>query len=294
MSIDAMQWAWKQPVKSSLKIVLLSLADRAGENHDCYPSIGRLSVDCSLSRSSVIRALNMLEQLGYIQKTPRITTNGNTSNYYKLLGVSDRHSPSVTVTPPPYHSDTPLVSHRHPPSVTVTPRNNNINTTINPNNNNQPAFEKLEKPIKPSYEIALLSLLSLSEEQKLEASKKLAALSPLQRDLAIQIFNKTVSQGGVKSSPMALLNQLVNLGLKNALEPLKVNEPLVNTVQVTKTAQKPVSDKELRSTRLEVIRAFVLSKKEELKKEFLERGFVTSKALGVIIEPDLRLAGLFD
>ena len=37
-----------------------------------------------------------------------------------------------------------------------------------------------------------------------------------------------------------------------------------------------------------------LDKKADLLKEFAERGCVSSRALGTIIEPDLRLAGLFD
>ncbi|MFW1853540.1 helix-turn-helix domain-containing protein, partial [Acinetobacter guillouiae] len=42
MSVDALNWAWSAPVESSAqRLVLLSLADRAGEHHTCYPSNSR-------------------------------------------------------------------------------------------------------------------------------------------------------------------------------------------------------------------------------------------------------------
>lgn len=166
----------------------------------------------------------------------------------------------------------------------------NAFTDLLPNNNN--ALEPSNNPVKPVNEILLLSLVGLNEKQKTEASKKLANLSPDQRNLAIQIFNKTVSAGNVKSSPMALLNQLVNLGLENGLEPIITVQPIPAAIQ---TPQTPVITlKERENTRLEVIKALVMNKKADLLKEFKERGCVISRALGTIIEPDLRLAGLFD
>ena len=46
--------------------------------------------------------------------------------------------------------------------------------------------------------------------------------------------------------------------------------------------------------RSESIKAMVDRKKADLLAEFSEKGYVTSKAFGTIIEPDLRAAGLFD
>lgn len=45
MSVDATRWAWSAPVKSSTqRLVLLSLADRAGEYHTCFLKQINLSV----------------------------------------------------------------------------------------------------------------------------------------------------------------------------------------------------------------------------------------------------------
>ena len=54
MSIDATRWAWTAQVKnSSQRLVLLSLADRAGEHHTAWPSIDRLAKDTALNEKTV-------------------------------------------------------------------------------------------------------------------------------------------------------------------------------------------------------------------------------------------------
>lgn len=87
MSIDATRWAWQQPVKPSQKLVLLTLADRADEHFNCYPSIQRMVNDTGLDRKTIIRSLQSLEDEGYI--CVRRTDGEN--NFYMLLGVQDRH-----------------------------------------------------------------------------------------------------------------------------------------------------------------------------------------------------------
>ncbi len=68
-------------------------------------------------------------------------------------------------------------------------------------------------------EVVLLPLSGLNERQVKEASKKLAQLSPDQREIAIQSFNQTAERGRIKR-PMALINELFNLGLDNELNRL--------------------------------------------------------------------------
>lgn len=69
MSIDATRWAWEQPIKANLKIVLLSLADRADQDGYYYLStdkIGKLVLDASQSEDDIKKALKNLEKLGLI------------------------------------------------------------------------------------------------------------------------------------------------------------------------------------------------------------------------------------
>ena len=86
MSLDATRWAWLQDVRPSHKLVLLSLADRAGEDHVCYPSFDRLIKDTGLHRETIMEAIQQLEKL----KLVKVSRTDGRSNKYKLIGVESR------------------------------------------------------------------------------------------------------------------------------------------------------------------------------------------------------------
>lgn len=95
MSLDASIWAFKAEVKtSSQRLVLLALADRAGESHKCYPSIKRMVKDTLLNRKTIIKVLDELEASSFIKFTGEITGNG--VKVYQLIGVMSREEDSVT------------------------------------------------------------------------------------------------------------------------------------------------------------------------------------------------------
>ncbi|BFM85339.1 hypothetical protein JUNP543_3742 [Acinetobacter baumannii] len=95
MSLDASIWAFKAEVKtSSQRLVLLALADRAGESHKCYPSIKRMVKDTLLNRKTIIKVLDELEAGSFIKFTGEITGNG--VKVYQLIGVMGREEDSVT------------------------------------------------------------------------------------------------------------------------------------------------------------------------------------------------------
>ena len=72
MSLRVMTWAWKQETKSSgERLVLLALADHAGEDGECYPSTGHLGTKCSLDKKTVQRHLTALDSRGLITKLYR-------------------------------------------------------------------------------------------------------------------------------------------------------------------------------------------------------------------------------
>lgn len=110
MSLNAIRWAFVQPVEAPVKFVLVALADHADEDGTCWPGLDRLTTVTCLSRSTIIRALEKLERVGLLRRTKR----PNKSNTYALVGF--------TVTPAQCQGDTPEVSDRHSGSVTVTPK----------------------------------------------------------------------------------------------------------------------------------------------------------------------------
>lgn len=97
MSLDATVWAWKQRIKqncrtsrSAVKIVLLSLADRADEKHRCFPSISRLEQDTELNRKTILNAMRYLEEFSVIRDTGLRKGKTKKVKVYELIGVEGR------------------------------------------------------------------------------------------------------------------------------------------------------------------------------------------------------------
>ncbi|MBF7683883.1 helix-turn-helix domain-containing protein [Acinetobacter sp. B5B] len=98
MSLDATLWVWKSRIpqktkgafKSLKKLVLLSLADRAGEDHTCWPSINRLVEDTELDRKTVVKILAELQEDGLIKDTGERKGHTKQVKVYQLIGVNGR------------------------------------------------------------------------------------------------------------------------------------------------------------------------------------------------------------
>lgn len=107
MSLDATNWAWrvKFPEKAgsalpALKlVVLLSMADRASEDHTCFPSINRLASDCRMNRKSVIKIIAELIEDGLISDTGERKGRTKQVIVYRLNGVSGREETVPTTEP---------------------------------------------------------------------------------------------------------------------------------------------------------------------------------------------------
>lgn len=100
MSLDATNWAWRVKLnekkggclKSLKRLVLLSLADRAGESHTCYPSMQRLEKDTDLERKTVLKIISELIDDGLIMDTGERKGATKRIKVYKLLGVNGRET----------------------------------------------------------------------------------------------------------------------------------------------------------------------------------------------------------
>lgn len=89
MSLDATRWAWVAPVENcSQRVILLSLADRAGEDHKAWPSIRRLTIDTVCNRKTIMKHLDRLEEIQLLRDTGE--TRGNGVKVYQLIGVHGR------------------------------------------------------------------------------------------------------------------------------------------------------------------------------------------------------------
>lgn len=128
MSLEATLWAWKAPVNnSSQRLVLLSLADRAGENHTCFPSAQRLVRDTMLNRKTVLKAISDVIALGLVVDTGKRVGNG--VRVLQLIGVGNREG-FVDLTDP--KNGTGGKPHTDPKNGMPTdPKNGTQNLSIN-------------------------------------------------------------------------------------------------------------------------------------------------------------------
>lgn len=98
MSLDASIWAWKVrqkqkkggSLKPLKKLVLLSLSDRAGEDHCAYPSVSRLVEDTEMDRKTVLKIIDELIEDGLIVDTGERKGRTKQVKVYQLMGVSGR------------------------------------------------------------------------------------------------------------------------------------------------------------------------------------------------------------
>lgn len=97
MSLDATRWAWtvkipdnKECKKSNKRLVLLSLADRAAEDHTCFPSAKRLVADTCLDRKTVLAVISELITDGLLKDTGERKGVTKQVRVLKLIGVHGR------------------------------------------------------------------------------------------------------------------------------------------------------------------------------------------------------------
>lgn len=86
MSLEALNWAFKLPLPNSgNKLVLLTLANFVNDDNEAYPSQKTLADMTCLSERAVRDNLSRLEELGVIERTPRVRGNGSyTTDLFKL------------------------------------------------------------------------------------------------------------------------------------------------------------------------------------------------------------------
>lgn len=98
MSIKYMNSVWMLDLPPNQKLVLMSLADQAGDTGICWPSIKYIATRVCLEERSVQRVLRTLQNKGLIRIEKRFRNDGSlTSNKFFLL----EKIPGDNLSPPP-------------------------------------------------------------------------------------------------------------------------------------------------------------------------------------------------
>ena len=134
MSLDATIWAWKVrqkqkkggSLKPLKKLVLLSLADRASEDHCAFPSMSRLVEDTEIDRKTVLKIIDELIEDGLIMDTGERKGRTKQVKVYQLLGVNGRETVPTMVH---FNDD-------------LTPENTDLNS---PNSGTVPTMEQSQQ-----------------------------------------------------------------------------------------------------------------------------------------------------
>jgi hypothetical protein len=85
VSFEATNWAYRLPLKGSVKPLLVALADYADEAGSCYPGQEKLALMTGLSTRTLRRAIERAERLGLLTRERRFDPFGHrTSDRYFL------------------------------------------------------------------------------------------------------------------------------------------------------------------------------------------------------------------
>lgn len=95
-----MTWAWKQQVRLPVdRLVLLALADHAGDDHVCYPGQASIAERAMCSVDTVQRSIKRMEAAGLLTRRHRGSSDGGRSSDLFRLNVVMEIGKSTVLTP---------------------------------------------------------------------------------------------------------------------------------------------------------------------------------------------------
>ena len=203
-----MNWAWRQALTPTLKLVLMALADAADDQGVCWPSVSTLAKKCSVSTRTVRRSLRVLMDSEVLMAEARCRGDGSsTSNRYRLLiAGGDNMSPprDAGVTRPGQGC-------QGDPDVPVTPGTTN-RITIDPPQPGAGDEQRIDSADAKSGSGRCLRLeypKGLSPSERADAQRRLTRLSP---EIAQQLLDELAARlraGTIRISPLVYLAGLI-------------------------------------------------------------------------------------
>jgi DNA-binding MarR family transcriptional regulator len=178
MSFQAQAWARSKTTGSPVKkAVLMAVANYADEHGICWPSQEQLSEDTELSRHSILRALNDLEEAGLLLRAHRYGKNGyRTSDLITLrLSATEQHSTDL--------SSRELCSTQAAP--TLQPATAIIEPPLEPSKKDNSPKAKKRKTYPPLFETFWQAYPTDQNMSKIETFEAWERLPPDDQQLAV-------------------------------------------------------------------------------------------------------------
>lgn len=145
MSIAALNWAWSQQCPNATsKLVLLALADKANEDGECWPGMGKVAEMAGISARQVSTHLGRLEDAGLLTRSRSRRDDGTMSCYRYHLNVQEKRTASGSA--PPVEAD----RHRQP---TTSGSGASSPPEVQRRNHRKPASAQ-EPPVNPQGTLA--------------------------------------------------------------------------------------------------------------------------------------------
>jgi hypothetical protein len=201
MSVRMINWAFAQKICSpSAKFVLVTLADYANDEGECWPSFGKIELKTELSRATIIRSISLLKQKGLITVFHRVRSHSHVSNLYQLKYERAAYSESAQAGSSTARPAVELVAQTDQGSTTERPagvaQNDQCSSTekpgvvaqSNPNRYIEPSAEPSNQPSQEAF----VNSLSQCQTEILEDVVQHAQAKQFFATLSYDVFNRVL------------------------------------------------------------------------------------------------------
>ena len=198
-----MNAAWQiEELKPAYKFVLMALADAAGDDGYCWPSIPTLARKTGMSERSVQRILRILEKSGLLKVEARFRGDGSaTSNgYYLTLIKGGDNLPS------------PLSQSKHQVVVSPSPPSDLgvTQTTIEPPINLKQPLLVSDVAKTPNGSENYIFPRQLDEKERVIAQSQLDLIDKILAQAVLDELAARLNANKVTGAPLSYLRSLIN------------------------------------------------------------------------------------
>ena len=227
-----MNWAWRQQLPSTPKLVLMALADAADDEGICWPSVATIAVKACVSTRTVQRVIQTLIKRQMLSVEQRYRSNGScSSNGYRLsLRGGDKLSPA-----PDKGDTTPRHGCQGDPDIGVIPR-----TTIRTVKEPPPPTAVVETTDPGGGGVSDLKYpKDLLPGERAQAESMIVILKAPLNQQVLDEWTGIIAAGAIRTSPLGCLRALI----KRAQEGRFTPERALRVAQVRKGRQRAASAK---------------------------------------------------